>query len=406
MSLAQVRPADERRPAAVSLFRRGRWYSSLDQAPVARRPGSVSICLAPGILLRDDLRQLRASPGPPAADSATRRESLRRALELFVSGTVDIGGLGPQTPSAFQDILRELSGLPEGLVARWSRKLAERLDARLGRPDPALRSDEMDLVSLPSNTFLCLEACLESLLSGATLWMRPSRREPFSAARLLACLLAAGWPPGRLGLYACSHDDLPVLVRGASRAVLYGSDDLHRTFSGMPGVEVRGSGRACAVVDAGGGVDAAADWLLERIAGDAGRFCTNVGTILCLEEEDAIGRALAERLDAIPLRSSGTEERWFLTDWPEPEPAAGMAAGITARLQDGDRILTHRPLFQPCRDRAVLAPGLVALARPAAHPLLGVEVPFPFAVLAAASIGDCAGLTRGAQFVYSRVQGS
>jgi hypothetical protein len=467
-----------RRAAArcLPLFRRGGWYDSLDREAVVAAPGSALLSQAPPVLLRDDAAWLRRSllPGPGAAEPwrperSERARLVALAMEMFAgvaggaagdsgamaavvaAGGAAGGGGGLQTVATFARDLDRCCGLPPALVRRWTGLLAAQA-ARLaaaGGTAGELPPGTLALVSLPANTFVCLEAVLELALRGAAVWIRPSRREPFAALRLVACLLAAGWPRHLLGLYPTAHPALATLVRLADLAVLYGGPDLAAELAplgGRPGggeassgrgreasagalgagpiagavagsrpvVEIRGPGRARAVVAETCAAAAAAETLLALVAGDSGRFCTSVGTILCTHATAEIGRDLAARLDALPLAAprGGGEWRWPLAAWPEEAPALATAAWIAERLRPGDRFVTRRPLLQRRSGRVLLAPALVALASPDGHPLLGVELPFPFAVIAAApptpgarQPAGCAGvrpeLLAGARFLHS-----
>jgi Aldehyde dehydrogenase family len=419
----------------LPLFRRGGWYDSLDREPVLAAPGSALLSQAPPVLLRDDAGWLRRSfPRPPLAPPAPgtagrgreerekkaaaagpwrperdeRARLVARAMELFAGGAAEAaetaaGGTGrrrtPLAPVASGDVntfdaferdLDRHCGLPPALTRRWTALLASQA-ARLAVAAAAggeLPPGTLALVSLPANTFVCLEAVLELALRGAAVWLRPSRREPFAALRLVACLLAAGWPRHLLGLYPTSRQALGALVRLADLAVLYGGPGLAAELASLSGprIEVRGPGRARAVVAETCTAAAAVGPLLALVAGDSGRFCTSVGTILCADGAEAIGRQLAPCLDDLPLAPPGPagEWSWPLASWPEEAPARATAAWIEERLRPGDRVLTRRALLQWRDGRLVLAPTLVALASPDGHPLLGVELPFPFAVVAGA----------------------
>ena len=371
-----------RRP--VPLFRRGTWYESYDTRPQAELVTAPHVGLAPALLVREDVRWFRrhsrdfAAPG-----TAERRQRLERAIDLFVHGTVDLGPAGLQSAASFAELMEACTGLPAPLVRRWSRAL------RVGgaRESCAPRiADDLAVVSLPANTFVCCQSVIELALAGASVWIRPSRREPFSAWRLVAALVAAGWPAERLGLYSTTPEVLELLVELADYSVLYGGDDVARRFGGSDRCRVNGPGRARAIV--AGDVDPvrAAAWLLPRVAADAGRFCTLLGTILVLGSPDEVGRRLAALLDAVPVGPSEPDPPFPLAAWPDEAAALETERWLAARLAPGDRMLTRRALLQRRADgRAVLVPGLLQLAEPERHPLLGVELSFPFAVIARAT---------------------
>jgi hypothetical protein len=442
----------------LPLFRRGGWYDSRDREAVLAAPGSALLSQAPPVLLRDDAAWFRrtspprpspAAPVAPAApagsssaahpwrpERAERERMVARAMERFATGAVEAGSAGVQTAAEFERALDWHCGLPPALTRRWNGLLASQA-ARLAAAAAAARDElpagTLALVSLPANTFVCLEAVLDLVLRGAAVWVRPSRREPFAALRLAACLLAAGWPRHLLGFYPTARQTLGTLVRLVDLAVLFGGPELEAEFgsvsgpagaalasgatTGHPRVEIHGPGRARAVVTRSCAAAAAVGPLLALVAADAGRFCTNAGTILCTHSAAEIGRELAERLDALPLEPPGPRQPferletiapsvpspraggvagevavaaaaadgrwpWPLAACPEESVARATAAWIAERLRPGDRFLTRRPLLQRSGGRARLAPALVALDSPAGHPLLGVELPFPFAVIA------------------------
>ncbi|MFG1943301.1 acyl-CoA reductase [Nonomuraea sp. NPDC048826] len=372
------------REATLPLLRGGRWYRSMDTVPA---PGGTLLCLAPEIVVRDDAARLRARR-PAMPDRSRRLELLREAVERFRHGRVPVEGLGAQDPGDFAASMRESAGLPAALTRRWSDLLAERLEEL--EPD---EHDGLTVVSLPANTFTCLEAVLEAALSGAAVWVRPSRREPVSSARLIGALLDVGWPAGALGYYPSAPRTLHALIRGSDRQIVYGGDGLAADLaSGAPGLDLRGPGRACVIVD--GRPDP--EELAARIAGDAGRFCTNACVIACLDGTEPLGRRLAGTLDGIAL--DPPDPRWPQASWPEPD-AARLAAFVMDRLEPGGRLLTRRPVLSKAGGSVYLAPTLVEAGHPG-HPLVGCELPFPFAAVVATDRAGARRLAAGSRFVH------
>lgn len=387
----------------LPLFRRGQWYSSCDRSLVHDSPGATVLGLAPEILLRDDVRWFRRhgarSPRPSRIEG---QRILHRALERFGNGEVVIGS-NREHVSEFLAVLSREVGLPPQLSRRWLNVLSLRL-ASLGREVPAASLDGgLGLVSLPANTFLCLETAMRMAQACDAVWLRPSRREPFSAARWVAALIAEGWPPDRVAFYPSTRRSLLTLLDYVDRAVLYGGRDLERvvgTRSSGQHVVVEGPGLARALIGADVSPAEAVEWLMPLIAADAGRLCTNVGTILSLGSVDELGERLAVRLDRISIQSPPGSP-WQLATCVDPATAASTAAWILGRVGTGDRFLTKRGLVQHVDGRTVLAPGLVALAQPDGHPLMGVELPFPFAVLIASSPQQGVHQIEGARFVHT-----
>ncbi|PSJ27871.1 hypothetical protein B7P34_15080, partial [Streptosporangium nondiastaticum] len=133
-------------------------------------------------------------------------------------------------------------------------------------------------------------------------------------------------------------------------------------------LQVRGPGRGCALVPPGTDPAEAADRLLPLVAGDGGRFCSNVRTVVCVEEPHDEGsaeaadlpgagrpvappaaaalaltltRLLADALDA--LRTGPVDDRLPLAAFRVPGEAGQCARRLREGLGPGDRMLTRRP---------------------------------------------------------------
>ncbi|MFE7900428.1 aldehyde dehydrogenase family protein [Streptomyces sp. NPDC057424] len=378
------------RGKAVQLFRRGRWYASLDSTALCAVSG-LRVCLAPPILIRDDARYLRDHlADTPAPTPGARRVILSAALDLFAHGRLDLGGIGLQDAAAFRSELDALTGIPPALVTRWCRALRTQLDA-LPTTEP---DDALTLVSLPGNTFTTLESVFEAVLTSGAVWIRPSRKEPLSAARFAAALLRAGWPPERLGLYPTEPHALSQLVTQSDRQIIYGGEAVARTFGALPTVSLRGPCRACAVVDPQEDVRLTARRLRGWLASDAGRFCTTVHTVACLGDPDPVADELGALLDTIEL--TPPDAAFPLARCPDPLEAWEMAAAVGRGMTPADRIVTRRPMVVEKDGGAFLTPTLVRVADPVGHALVGREFPFVFASVVAVD-GAC---------LHTLVQGS
>ncbi|GAA2942652.1 aldehyde dehydrogenase family protein [Streptomyces enissocaesilis] len=382
----------------VHTFRRGAWQPSLDTVALPGATGT-RLALVPEIVAAADRRWWdRTAPGLPPAP-AGRRRLLLRALDLFEHGTLTVGGLGPQSGDDFRTALWRTAGLPAPLVDRWCGMLRTTLtQRRTPEPDEALA-----LVSLPGNTFTCLDAVLEQVERSAAVWVRPSRREPLSAARLVAALLAAGWPPVRIAFCPAGQRALGGLIGLTDRHVVFGGTGVAASVRASAALTLRGPGRGCALVPEGMDTAEAVDWLLPLIAADSGRFCSNVRTVVHAGPAAPLAIALAAELDTIgPPPSPGP---WPLTAFREPGSAQRAARSVADRMRPGDRLLTRRPpvLEGPGGDTCV-TPHLVLVGEgpqgPDRHPLIGHEVPFPFAAVVRATGPAAAAIADGSLFVY------
>ncbi|MFH8565899.1 hypothetical protein [Streptomyces sp. NPDC017988] len=368
--------------AVVHAFRRGEWRTSLDTAALPGTGGAAyGLALVPEIVAHADRRWWDTARAtlPPLTG---RRELLAEAVELFGRGTVTVGGVGAQDADGFRAALWNTAGLPGPLVDRWCVMLREGLPKRGGEPVP---DDRLSLVALPGNTFTCLDSVLDQAERSGAVWVRPSRREPLSAARLVAALLAVGWPAARIGLYPGEQRALHGLLKLADRRIVYGGAGLAASVRDAESLTLHGPGRGCALVPPGMPVEAAVDWLLPLIAADSGRFCRNVRTVICTDPEQsrALASSLAVALDAIP--PDPTARDWPLTVFRELETAHRALRSVQERMRPGDRLLTRRDPVTEVDGAPCLLPGLVLLQAYEGHPLVGHEVPFPFAAVLTAT---------------------
>jgi hypothetical protein len=379
----------------VEIFRRGKVYYSRDRDVIDIGKVSVDIGLAPSLMLGDDSRWLRRElprlpPLPPRAD---RRELIRVALERFRSAQVQIGSSG-QTADQFRELLRRACGLPWQLIDDW----IDLLEGSLNRLPEGNRGG-IELISLPANTFVCLEAWLAALMRSDAVWIRPSRREPFCAQRLLTCLLEAGWPAERLGLYPTRHEGLVTSVAIADRAVVFGGSELPSSLYRRNDVDVRGPGRTRAVVGETFDLERVSRILVRQIASQSGRFCTNVGTILCAGDVDLLGRSIATGLDRIVV-GPVPDRSYPQAMHTSRGEGQGHADWLNSRIRDDDVKLTSRPILVAEGDAVYLAPTLIKLGRAEGHPLIGMELPFPVACIAEVPEARQSSLCGDAGFVY------
>jgi hypothetical protein len=404
------------RGVLVPLLRRGSWHESLDVAGPAAA-GQPAVSLAPEILIRRDARWLRDRPAALVPPLAERRDIITRAIQLFTSGTVNCGGLGRQDAAGFRSALWTGAGLPAVLTGRWCDLLAVRAaelltcaaagPAQAGPGSAMLAGGRpaLTLVGLPGNTFTCLESVIEAALSGGAVWVRPSTREPLSALRLVSALLEAGWPGELIGFYPTARGVLHALVAVSDRQIVYGGPDVRAELRGTATATVHGPLRVCALVPRESDPAAAAAELLPLVAGDGGRFCTNVRAILCRADPGPVAAALAARLDAIPALPS--DPALPLAASPAGGLAAATEAAVLGRLAPGDQKLTHRPVLSRAGPLTYLAPTLIRLedqpdpgqpdwGNPA---LLGFEAPFPLATISQVSAAQAAALTSTADLV-------
>jgi hypothetical protein len=358
----------------IKIFRQGKWYQSLDSVLVPYT--NHNLHLASSLMMLDDVKKSRSLV---ASGTVTERAALlERAMTLFTSGRVLVEGFGEQTPEDFAQLLWQALGLPDRLVSQWYGILIEQLTKELASVANITPSQGTCLVSLPANTFVCLDACFRPLLSGMNLWMRPSQREPFSVWRFLSCLLEVGWNPASLSFYPTTHATLLSVASRLEQSIIYGGDDINQLFAGKSNITVHGPGRAFAIIEQVS--DQVVKQLLSKILAGAGRFCLCLGTILCENSALALGETIATLLDQVPLEPQ-VETKWPLAVRPDVDACERQIERIQGLMREGDRVLTQRPWLVQIGERCIPVPTLIYLDHTKDHPLLGVEVDFPLAVI-------------------------
>jgi acyl-CoA reductase-like NAD-dependent aldehyde dehydrogenase len=378
----------------IHLFRRGHWYESLDVEPIPGLTGT-GLCLAPEIVLRDDARHVARmrEAEPLVPEPKQRLDILRSAIDAFQYDDLEVGGLGRQSGADFAAAMDAVAGLPTELTARW----CELLRSCLETLEPRGAVGTLTLVHLPANTFTCLDAVCQTVAGGGTVWIRPSRREPISAARFVAALLTAGWPASRLGFYPTSTTLFRTLAALTDEQVVYGGAEMADRAGERRTLTMHGPGRGLAVVPAQADPDEVADRLADLIAADSGRFCRNVRTVACLGDPEPIAQACGSILDRI--RVTPADQRWPVAAVSEPT-AVSMAEVVSTGLGRQDvRVTTREPLLE-AHGRHWLAPTLVRLRWSPSHPLLNRELPFPFAAVVHVDTDQLAALRTRSLFVY------
>ncbi|KLL11685.1 hypothetical protein FrCorBMG51_10055, partial [Protofrankia coriariae] len=190
-------------------------------------------------------------------------------------------------------------------------------------------------------------------------------------------------PADRLACYSTVPELLPTLITLTDRQIIYGGDGIAAQLPELPTLTLHGPGRGCALVPADHDPQAAADWLTPLVAGNSGRFCKNVRTVLCAGDPAPVARALGARLDAIGIQPPDSAHPQAAI--PDPVMAPRIAELAHRLIQPADEVVTTRPLLHRHGPLVFLAPTLIRLADPgtpdAPHPLVGRELPFPFAAV-------------------------
>jgi acyl-CoA reductase-like NAD-dependent aldehyde dehydrogenase len=333
----------------------------------------------------DAQRKLRPLP------AAQREAALTRAADAFVSST--IAGLDFDS---YVELTCRVPGLPMSAARAGAHTVAESLttacDAvRPARPSGAsldwrelntpaggavwVRRGEVLAVHAPGNAPGVHGLWPQALALGYRVAIRPSRREPFTAHRLIQALRQTGFRAGDALYLPTDHTVSDDVIRAADLALVYGGQDVVDRYTHDPRVLTNGPGRTKILITAECDWRDYLDVIVDSIANLGGMACVNATAVLYEGDAARLAQAIAERLSTIePLPN--TDERAVLPT-TSVDAARALADHLAARAAGTVAVLGADQVV------ADLGGGFAAL-RPAVHLLaspdparLNVELPFP-----------------------------
>ncbi|GAB7035427.1 aldehyde dehydrogenase family protein [Streptomyces sp. NPDC021749] len=222
---------------------------------------------------------------------------------------------------------------------------------------------------------------LTALALGYRVVVRPSRRDPYTPARLIHALRAAGLHPAQCALLPGGHEIGDALVGLADRAVVFGGDEVVSRYRGDETVFPQGPGRSKILVTEGVDGREHLEVIAASLLSGGGLGCVNATALLVEGDPRPLAQALAERLAGLPalppehpdavLPVTPLSRAHALRDHlarraSQAEPLVGAgrtlgAADLVADLGDGS---------------AALRPSVHLVTDPY-DPVLGAEMPFP-----------------------------
>jgi acyl-CoA reductase-like NAD-dependent aldehyde dehydrogenase len=352
----------------------------------------AELSLAPPLYVSRTLAaQRKIKPLPVPA----REAALDKAADVFA--TAVIGGLDFD---AYVELVSRISGLPIGVTRAGAGVVADAVatafDAvRPARPVGAVldwreertrtggavwaRRGEVFAVHAAGNGPGVHGLWPQALALGYRVAVRPSRREPLTAHRLVNALLCSGFRPEDAVYLPTDHGGADEIIRSADLAMVYGGQDVVDKYASDPTVMVNGPGRTKILITADRDWRDHIDLIVDSIANLGGMACVNTTAVLYEGDPVPLAKAIAERLAAIePLPSE--DERAILPTQPVDKAQAladylAVKAAGTTPLLGADQVV------------AALGDGYAAL-RPAVHVLvapgsgkltdpLNIELPFP-----------------------------
>lgn len=219
----------------------------------------------------------------------------------------------------------------------------------------------------------------QALALGYRVAVRPSRREPLTAHRLVTALRRAGFRHEDAAYLPTDHGGADELIRAADLAMVYGGQDVVDKYAADPTVVVNGPGRAKILITADRDWRDHLDVVVDSIANLGGMACVNTTAVLCEGDPAPLAAAIAERLATIEPLPCG-DERAVLPTQPT-ERAQALAGLLAARAAGSTPLLGADQVVAEVGDGcAALRPAVHLLAGPGSGRLtdtLNTELPFP-----------------------------
>ncbi len=336
-------------------------------------------------------RTISAQRNTRPLPSEQREAALAKAADAFATGV--IAGLDFDS---YVELASRISGVPIAVTRSSARGVADCVAsafgvAQLARPAGAasdwrdartrggaavwVRRGEVFGVLASGNGPGVHGLWPQALALGYRVAVRPSRREPLTAHRLVHALREAGFRPADAVYLPTDHRGADEIIRSADLAMVYGSQDVVDTYANNPKVLVNGPGRAKILITADHDWRDYLDVIADSIANLGGIACVNTTAVFYEGDPTPLAHAIGERLATIPVLPTEDEQAVLPTQNINQAQAlanylATAATGTTPVL-GADQVV------------AELTDGCAAL-RPAVHLMttpdvtkLNIELPFP-----------------------------
>jgi hypothetical protein len=370
----------------VSIIRCGRPTSSAEVAELVGVDGSLlaEVHQAPPLLAGLTVAEMRRSAGGPApADDV-----LRGAGKLF--GEATLNGL---TPEEYCQLQARSAGVPitvarralvemENTFAHMGDRVQAERPAGAGADVPAgqiapvwVRRGDVLAVVAPSNNPGTHTQWILAVALGYQVVVRPGARDPFTPARMIAALLAAGVAAGSLSLLPGGHGTGDALVQAADLSLVFGGDSAMARYGQNRSVIRRGPGRS-KLLHSGPITESVIETICDSVGHDAGMRCTNASAVFTDADPRELAGAVAERLARLaPAPPQSAQAQLPVL----AEPAArAMRAQLDGRLAGAVDVARYPdgPLADLGDGSMALRPAVLLCDRPD-HPGAGIELPFP-----------------------------
>ncbi|MGA9492343.1 MAG: aldehyde dehydrogenase family protein [Mycobacterium sp.] len=365
-------------------------YRTRNREPVTTTAGGAvaELSIVPPLYISRTISAQRSVRPLPTNE---REAALAKAADIF--GTGVIAGLDFDGYAA---LASRISGVPISVTRAGARSVAEGVAAAFDAVSPArpagavqdwrdersrrgaavwARRGEVFAVLASGNGPGVHGLWPQALALGCRVAVRPSRREPLTAHRLVHALRQGGFRPHDAVYLPTDHRGADEMIRSADLAMVYGGQDVIDKYANDPTVFVNGPGRAKILITADHDWRDYLDVIVDSIADLGGVACVNTTAVLYEGDAAQLAEAIAARLSAIEARPADHDDAALPTQNIGAATAladhlAVVAEGTTPLL-GADQVVA--PLSDDC---AALRPAVHLLARPDVAKL-NVELPFP-----------------------------
>jgi acyl-CoA reductase-like NAD-dependent aldehyde dehydrogenase len=323
--------------------------------------------------------------------TAQREAALAKTADAFATGV--IAGLDFD---AYVGLASRISGLPIAVTRAGARGVADAVAAAFDAVRPAqptgaaldwreertrngsavwARRGEVFAVHAAGNGPGVHGLWPQALALGYRVAIRPSRREPLTAHRLVNALRDSGFRPEDAVYLPTDHGGADEVIRSADFAMVYGGQDVVDKYADDPTVVVNGPGRAKILITSDRDWHDYIDIVVDSIANLGGMACVNTTAVLYEGDPVPLAQAIAERLATLePLPNE--DERAILPTQPI-DKARALANYLAAKAAGTTPLLGADQVVAALGDGyAALRPAVHLMAEPDADKL-NIELPFP-----------------------------
>jgi acyl-CoA reductase-like NAD-dependent aldehyde dehydrogenase len=226
----------------------------------------------------------------------------------------------------------------------------------------------------------------QALALGYRVAIRPSRREPFTAHRLIYALRQAGFRYEDAVYMPTDYAGAEELIRAADLAMVYGGQDVVDKYASDPTVFTNGPGRTKILITADRDWRDYLDVIVDSICNLGGMACVNATAVLYEGDPAPLAHAIAERLSTIPSLPNN-DERAILPTMPV-ERARSIAGNLALKAAGTIPVLGPDQVVDDLGNgHAALRPAVQLLTEPDPEKL-NVELPFPCVWVSSWTRGD------------------